>query len=342
VADAAKALEVLLDLTRSLGGERSLHSALQLVTDAALAMLPGDHASIRVLDQSRTELLSGARSGSGLGKRPVKHVAGAGIAGWIVDHGALVRLDDAPVDARYVTKSNQGFVIRSMLAVPLWSAGDVVGVLAVTSGEIGLYDDQHELLAQLLANCAVPPIEKARLARLAITDANTMTFNQSYLIPGLHSEMQKVAGGTLSVLLMDLDNFKRVNDDFGHAAGDQALKQFADRVRATTRDNDVVVRRGGDEFVLIMPGTGAESARAVAERIVTIMAEQPILVGDQGSAKLTVSIGVATWDGHETPEALEKRADDAMYAVKQSGRNAVSVAPRSSASTEPGDALQGE
>ncbi len=327
MTDAQRALDVLLELTAQLTDERSLNRALKLVTDALLTLLPGDHASIRVLDQTRLELLSGARSGTGMGKRPVHHDAGQGVAGWVIDHGVVARIADVQLDARFVSKPNQGFEIRSMLAVPLWSAGEVVGVLAATSAKPNLYEDPHEQLCQLLANCAVPPIEKARLARLAVTDAHTLAFNQAYLIPGLQSEMQKLKGtpGALSLLLLDIDFFKTINDQLGHAAGDRALREFADRVRATTRDGDVVVRRGGDEFVLIMPGAGKENALAVAERIRSDMEKRPMDLGQAGSFRATVSIGVAVWDRKETPEQLEARADEAMYAVKLKGRNGVQL-----------------
>ena len=335
--DAQRALEVLLGLTRELTSERSLNRSLKLVTDAALNLLPGDHASIRVLDHTRTELLSGARSGSGAGKQPVRHTPGHGVAGWVVENGDVARLADAHQDERFVPKPNQGFEIRSILAAPLWSAGEVVGVLAVTSSKADAYDEAHESLVCLLANCAVPPIEKARLARLAVTDPQTMAFNQGYLIPGLEREMEKMRGtpGALSVLMMDLDHFKEVNDRFGHAAGDRALREFTNRVRQTTRDNDVVVRRGGDEFVLIMPGTDKLSAKAVAERIRATIAEKPVAVPNQGSLSMTVSIGVATWNGHESPEQLEGRADSAMYEAKVHGRNAVWIDAAPGATGDP-------
>jgi two-component system cell cycle response regulator len=338
VIDAERALTALIELTARLTAERSLNASLQLVSDTALQLLPGDHASIRVLDHTRTELLSGARSGSGLGKRPVRHVAGQGVAGWVVDHGEIARVGDARLDPRFVPKQNQGFEIRAMLAVPLWSAGEVVGVLAVTSQEPERYGPEHEPLCQLLANCAVPPIEKARLARLAVTDSHTLAFNQAYLAGGIQAEMERLRGtaSPLSLLLMDLDHFKTINDRYGHAAGDRALREFADRVRATTRDVDVMVRRGGDEFVLIMAGSGRESALAVAERIRAAMERTP----DPGSRHAvvvpTVSIGVATWDGHETPEALEARADEAMYEAKLRGRNRVCVSAGESRSADSG------
>jgi diguanylate cyclase (GGDEF)-like protein len=319
-----------LDLTRALSNERSLSAALKLATDAALGLLPGDHASIRVLDQSGTELLSGARSGAGLGKRPVKHEPGKGVAGWVVEHGEVARISDTRDDERFVPKANQGFEIRSMVAVPLWSAGEVVGVLAVTSREVTAFSDEDEALVSLLANCAVPPIEKARLARLAVTDAQTMAFNQSYLMPAMEHEMVKYKGApsSLSMLMIDLDHFKKVNDTYGHAAGDIVLRSFADRVRGTTREADVVVRRGGDEFVLIMPGTGRDHALAVAERIHRIMSNEPIQLQGSNAVTQTVSIGVATWTGNEGPADFEKRADDAMYQAKVAGRDRIQVAPR--------------
>ena len=333
VVEPRETLQILLELTRHLTDERSLPAALKLVTDAALRMLPGDHASIRVLDRSGAELLSGARSGKGHGKKPVKHVPGYGVAGWVVEHGKVARINDTKSDDRFIHKDNQGFDIRSMLAVPLWSAGEVVGVLATTSELPDGFDAEHEELVSLLANCAVPPIEKARLARLAVTDVQTLTFNHAYLMPGLREQMEshRVAQSSLSVLLIDLDHFKKVNDAHGHAAGDLVLREFADRARSTTRDNDVVVRRGGDEFVLIMPGTDRHSARIAAERLRMTMGGKAVALADGAQVLQTVSVGIATWDGKETAEQLEKRADDAMYEAKLSGRNRICYAPSGAA-----------
>lgn len=331
------ALSTLLELTKNLVAGPPLQEALKLVTDAALDLVGGDHASIRVLDRSRTELLSGARSGVGLGKKPVRHVPGVGVAGWVVDHGRPALIADASNDDRFVVKPNQGFEVRSMVAVPLWSAGECIGVLAVTTAKVAAFTDEDEALASLLANCAVPAIEKARLARLAVTDAQTMAYNSSFLMPGLRQHMERLKGtpSSLTVLLIDLDDFKRVNDTHGHAAGDLVLKEFARRLRATTRERDLIVRRGGDEFVLIMPGTDVESARHVAERVKREMSDRTIELSDGVALTQTVSIGIANWDGMEAAEVLEKRADEAMYAAKVAGRNGVVVAERRATSTEP-------
>ena len=179
----------------------------------------------------------------------------------------------------------------------------------------------------LSANCSVPPIEKARLARLAVTDPQTLTFNDTYLARGLRLEMEraKEQESPLSVLAMNLDLFKRVNDDHGRGVGDEVLHRFAGLVRAATRGDDVVVRRRGDEFVLVMPATNSEQASRVAERIRSKLAADELDVGMGQQVRQTVSVGVATWNSYETPEAIEKRARAAMRTAKLHGRNRVHV-----------------
>jgi two-component system, cell cycle response regulator len=325
------ALDVLIDVTRRLIEERPLEDSLHDITEATLRLLPGTHSSVRLFDESRTELLTGARSGEGAAEHPPTFRRGEGIAGWVAEHGKVTRIDDALVDARFKLEPGQGYTIRSILTVPLWAGGRVVGVLSVTSPQPSAFSDDDEILARLLANCTVPPIEKARLERLALTDHHTLAFNQRYLLPRLHDEIAAARSSVtpLSVLLLDLDHFKRVNDEHGHAVGDAVLRAFADCVRDTVRRQDVLVRRGGEEFVLIMPQTSGAVAARVAERIRTRLASAPVDGGGGVHVAQTVSIGVATWDGNEQPTELEQRADAAMYEAKRRGRNQVAVAERS-------------
>jgi diguanylate cyclase (GGDEF)-like protein len=120
---------------------------------------------------------------------------------------------------------------------------------------------------------------------------------------------------------MDVDHFKRVNDEHGHPIGDALLRAFADRVRTVVRYTDVLIRRGGEEFVLIMPGTRECFAAAVAERLRCEVSGSPFLLQESVRIPATISIGVASWDGRESGEALDARADRAMYEAKQLGRN---------------------
>jgi diguanylate cyclase (GGDEF)-like protein len=324
--DALKDLLVLLQLTEQLTDGRSLEDALRAVTDATLSILPGDHASIRLLDASRAHLLAGARSGTGRDSPTVSLRANEGVSGWVLEHGEPVRIVDVRKDPRFVVQKGQGFAIGSIVVEPLFSEGATIGVLAVSSPEANAFSATDELLARLLANCSVPPIQRARLERLAVTDDLTLAFNGRYLATRLVEELERArrAESPLSLLWMDLDHFKRVNDSHGHAVGDQVLRAFVDRVRAATRRIDILVRRGGEEFVLLMPSTTAEQAKVIAERVRAHVGE-PLAFGAL-RLRQTVSIGVATWDGGESPDRLQARADEAMYAAKQQGRDRVEVA----------------
>lgn len=328
--DAERTLEILLHLTALLTKDRPLEDFLKAVTDASLEMFGGAHASIRLLDASREVLLSGARSGAGEQAPHLAFRRGEGVVGWVVANGEAVRIDDVGADDRWVARDPQGFDARSIMGEPLWSNGEVIGALLVLAAEAGAFTADDQLMLRLLANCSSPPIERARLRRLAIIDDLTMAFNHRYLAPRLAEEMGRAgrAGGDLSILYMDLDHFKSVNDRHGHATGDRVLRMFADRVRAAVRRVDVLVRRGGEEFVLVMPATDEAQAHATASRVLDTLASEELALGDGVRIRQTVSIGVATWDGRESPEALERRADEAMYEAKRLGRNRVVLASR--------------
>jgi two-component system, cell cycle response regulator len=322
-------IEVLLDLTKELTVERPLEESLHLVTEAAVDLVGGDHASIRLLDGPRDSLLAGARSGTAPDARPLVFRKGEGVIGWVVEHGEGALIDDVNQDERFVHLSGQGFVVGSMIAEPLWSSGEVIGVLSVSSAELGAFGPYEQLLVRLLANCSVPPVERARLKRLALYDDMTLAYNHRYLIPRLNEEIERArrSNGTVCILLMDLDYFKQVNDEHGHAFGDRVLRLFADRVRAKVRKPDVLVRRGGEEFVLIMPAVSDDhQGLATATRIKESLENETFEVTPGKILRQTASIGVANWDGKETAEGLELRADLAMYEAKRQGRNRIVVA----------------
>ena len=327
---------MLLDLTRRLVEPGPLEDALQAVTDAALKLVEADHASIRLLDVGGVDLLAGARSGTGSHHAPMSFQRGVGILGWVVSEGQAVCISRAQEDPRFLQPVDQGFSIESIVATPLWSGGKVVGVLSVTSQTSECFTTRDVEMIRLVANCTVAPIERSRLERLSITDDCTSAYNQRYLWPRLEDEMARARKfmSPLSMLLLDLDHFKRVNDAWGHQTGDEVLAIFADRSREQVRRNDVLVRRGGEEFVLIMPDTGLEEAEHVAERIRKVMDEQPIRLDADSELRQCVSIGVATWDGEEPPAAFEARADQAMYQAKAAGRNRV-VSARSETGDKP-------
>ncbi|WLS02009.1 PleD family two-component system response regulator [Shinella oryzae] len=165
---------------------------------------------------------------------------------------------------------------------------------------------------------------------LAVTDGLTGLHNRRYLDNHLKLLIDRAAarGRALSVCITDIDRFKLVNDTYGHDAGDVVLREFASRVRSAVRGADLACRYGGEEFVLVMPDTTPDMAAGVAERLRAIVESEPFRIpGTDVALSVTASLGIAAMlPGGDTPDALLKRADNALYEAKRSGRNRVVAA----------------
>jgi len=171
-----------------------------------------------------------------------------------------------------------------------------------------------------------------RLERLSRTDGLTGMLNKRGLMERLQTEFERVKryGGSISLLICDIDDFKYVNDLYGHSAGDSYLKLVAQAMYNSIRSADIIGRFGGDEFMVILQGVEREEAMKLAERIRSIVEDTVLKVDIMRSVKSTVSVGVATFDSTEsysvtTPEELIKAADDALYRAKNKGKNRVEL-----------------
>ncbi|MEG0818843.1 MAG: diguanylate cyclase, partial [Brevundimonas sp.] len=162
---------------------------------------------------------------------------------------------------------------------------------------------------------------------MAVTDALTGLHNRRYMTNQLQALVARTnrGGEPVAVLVLDIDHFKAVNDGFGHDAGDEVLREFSVRLATNVRAVDLPCRFGGEEFVVVMPGTTLEDAHRIAERIRRDVGSAPFRVMDgKEHLNYTVSFGVAATTGAEdTPESLLKRADEGVYEAKASGRNKV-------------------
>jgi diguanylate cyclase (GGDEF)-like protein len=155
--------------------------------------------------------------------------------------------------------------------------------------------------------------------RLAVTDGLTGLYNRRYLTERMAE--QDAEEGAVSLLVVDLDHFKRVNDTFGHVAGDTVLREAAARIASVCRATDVVARYGGEEFVVLLPDTGEQEARRLAERIRTKLRQAPV-ADSAGPIAITASVGVATRAGADIHRLMES-ADRALYRAKEEGRDRV-------------------
>ena len=299
---------------------------LQVVTDAALRLTPANHASVRLSQGDRLHV--GARSGVGLDRPAIGFRKGQGVLGWVAQTGQRARIDDSKLDPRFAPNDARGFDVSSIVSVPILRRGETLGVLSLSAPERGAFSLQDEKLATRLAQHAAQALVTSDLEELAITDAQTLALNHGQLLPRLRAAMDRAKrrGEPLSMLLIDLDHFKRVNDLHGHATGDAVLRSFADKARDLVRSADVLIRRGGEEFVLIMPGAFQIDAQSIGERIRETLAANPLRLQSGVVVPQTVSVGVATWDGVESAELLDERADLAMYEAKRMGRNRVVAA----------------
>jgi diguanylate cyclase (GGDEF)-like protein len=219
--------------------------------------------------------------------------------------------------------------IRSILAVPLRLGEEVIGMLTTQSYQLNAYSAEDMVLLEMLAAYAAIALENARLfgqvQLLAITDPLTDLYNRRGLMELGRREIDRSRrfGRPLTAIMLDIDNFKQVNDTHGHPVGDQVLIALADHCRDIVRDVDLVVRHGGEEFLILLPEAGLEAALHVAERLRERIETSPIGT-DAGDIRITISLGVALLTSDiEDLDALIKRADLSMYAAKQAGRNQV-------------------
>ncbi len=255
---------------------------------------------------------------------------GDGITGWVADSGLPLVVNDVTADPRYI----EGFSgAKSELAVPLKYKTEVIGVLDVEAEHFNAFDKTDLDTLKTLANYIAAYIKNAELHQetenLAKTDSLTGLFNRRVFKDMLLKELQRAKryNHPFSLIMIDIDNFKKYNDTFGHPEGDSVIKSLAQVFRASTRDVDTIARYGGEEFIIILPETAKQDAANIAERIrrnfkrinfYPRTASKPL--------NMTISLGVATFPKDGTiAELLVNNVDNALYQSKRTGKDKISV-----------------
>jgi diguanylate cyclase (GGDEF)-like protein len=221
--------------------------------------------------------------------------------------------------------------IRSYIGAPIKRKEKLLGFLNLDAATPNFFKNKHLSRIQALADQAAIAIENAQLykemEKLAITDSLTGLYNRRFFFAFAENEIERTKryNKNLSIIMVDVDHFKDVNDRFGHQIGDQVLKEISDICLSILRKVDVMCRYGGEEFVVLLPETEESDAAHAAERMCTAISTSRLKT-EKGNVSVTVSIGVTELDkSHGSLEKLLATADKALYTAKEAGRNRVHV-----------------
>ncbi len=231
--------------------------------------------------------------------------------------------------------------VRSWVGAPLVARQHLLGFLSLDKIEPGYYTEEHakrlEVLARHAALALLNALNYGEVEQASITDYLTGAYNHRYFQQQIRVECERATRASLplSLLIVDIDHFKNVNDAYGHLTGDQVLRVITTRMKGELRTSDQLARYGGEEFAAILPNTTTQGAENVGERLKRSVSAFPIWV-ENLTIDITVSVGIATFPDHAaTPQDLIALADQAMYQAKARGRNCIYVAGSDTVQTKP-------
>ena len=326
--------EAILDLCTAVNAAESLEEILKTVIGRIADLMPHDRAGVALLEPGSAtleirELAVPEAGGGAAGERGKRMPVDESTAlGWVAVHGKphLRRSlsEPYPFAAVQVTRP-----AASHILAPLVARHDVLGVLTIGSYREGAFDENDLEVFCRYARLTAVAIENLRnyqrARELATRDGLTGAYNRHQLAEAIDREIARAErhGGGVSLLMLDLDHFKRVNDRFGHPAGDRALRRVVAILERRLRGSDLIFRYGGEEFAVLLPATGPEAALTVARELVALMrSDDRLRPSSSDPEPVTVSIGVAAHpEDAAGREALIACADQALYRAKQDGRD---------------------
>lgn len=317
----------LYSLAREFSGSLNLDETMSLFTRKVAEFVPFDTCIIYLLDGT-SEFATAAhvvgRHASRLSKNRVE--VGEGATGFVLKNWTSVENVDPSLDFAF-SDSGVGTQFVTMASLPLISDRKLIGAVSLYSETLAMYQDEHlrllETVLRIAADAIANALQHAEAESHAMTDPMTGLPNARHLHFQFDKEVTRASrGGTsFQMLVLDLDDFKAVNDTYGHKAGDNMLRGVANVIRQQLREYDFLARYGGDEFVAIIPETDDDNFRGLCERIDSAVNGFMLHIGANASARVGISLGAATYPEHgETFDQLIEAADKAMYSRKAINR----------------------
>ena len=327
-------LEIFNRIGAALISTLELPQLLDLILETVQPLIRAEAWSLLLYNENHKTLHFEIATGPGAQQlRKIVLGLGEGAAGWVARERQPLILNDPRNDPRFFPGAdrNTGFSTRSILALPLVSHGRLLGVLEIVNKERSLPFDARDLeTAGRLADLVAIAIDRATLYQKTVEttmiDDLTGAYNSRFLSSQVPKELRRAErfGFEMSLIFVDLDHFKEVNDDFGHLVGSRCLVEVAKLFLGNLREMDLLARYGGDEFVAVLPHTGIEMAGHAAERLRRRLMETSVVQEGDRSRILTASFGVSSFPAMAKDfQSLIHQADQAMYFVKNGGRNGV-------------------
>jgi len=333
---SVRRFKILSDITRTANSVLEPRRVMEIVMGKAQALVRSEAWSLLLVDENEQSLtfeMSRGERSTDIKEQKVR--IGQGIAGWVVQYRRPVIINNVYRDRRFDPRFDMmtGFKTRSILCAPLISRGRIIGVVELINKRRGGFSREDLETLKVLVEPGAIAIENAilykRSTALSFTDDLTHLFNGRYLDLVLRREVKRGRRyqTPVSVIFLDLDGFKKINDSHGHLAGSRALVEVGDVLKASVREIDIVCRYGGDEFTIVLPQTNAAGAGVIAERIRLNIEAQTFLSEMGHEVRLTASFGVSSYPEHgQSREELIQKADRAMYQIKEKEKNGVALA----------------
>ncbi len=331
-------LNIFHDVAKTLTSSLELDSILQTIMEKMAEYFRPDTWSLLMVDEERDELYFAIAVGSASeALKNVRLKVGEGIAGYVAKNGEKVIVPDVMNDPRFAKRIDEmtKWETQSIICVPLRSRLRVLGVIQLVNVDMNHFGAQEEFFLQSLCDYAAIAIENARaverIQELTITDDCTGLYNARHLYKTLETEVYRSArfGYEFTVVFIDLDHFKQVNDTHGHLIGSKLLAEIGYLIKAQLRLIDYAFRYGGDEFVVLLPQTGKDQALVVAKRLRDSLRTSMFCKDEGLNINVRASMGVATYPHDaKTPHDVIRQADEMMYLVKNTSRDNIGIAQR--------------
>jgi len=331
-------LSIFHDVAKALTSSLDLDSILQTIMEKMAEYFRPETWSLLMVDEQKNELYFAIAVGAAaevLAQARMK--MGEGIAGWVAKHGQPLIVPDVQNEPRFSRRLDDltRWQTQSLICMPLRSRHRVLGVIQLVNVDVKALSEQELFFLHALCDYAAISIENAKavekIQELTITDDCTGLFNARHLYKTLETEVYRSArfGYEFSVIFIDLDHFKQVNDTKGHLVGSRLLAEVGYLIKAQLRLIDFAFRYGGDEFVVLLPQTGKDQAVVVAKRLQDSL-RLGHFCGEQGlDLGVRASMGLATFPHDaQTPHDIIRQADEMMYMVKNTTRDNIGVASR--------------